>query len=38
MIFGTHVVVYTKTAKADRVFFRDLLGVQVGGCGSADAG
>jgi hypothetical protein len=33
MIFGTHVVVYTKMAEADRVFFRDLLGFK-----SVDAG
>jgi catechol 2,3-dioxygenase-like lactoylglutathione lyase family enzyme len=26
MIFGAHVVVYTKNAEADRAFFRDVLG------------
>ena len=33
MIFGTHVVVYSKNAEADRVFFRDILGFN-----SVDAG
>ncbi len=33
MICGAHVVVYTKNAEADRVFFRDLLGFK-----SVDAG
>ena|SRR5579862_3840066 len=26
MIFGTHVVIYSKDAEADRAFFRDVLG------------
>ena len=33
MISGAHVVVYSKDAEADRVFFRDVLGF-----GSVDAG
>jgi len=33
MIFGTHVVVYSKDADADRTFFRDVLGFR-----SVDAG
>ncbi len=33
MIFGAHVIVNTKNAEADRVFFRDVLG-----CKSVDAG
>ena len=33
MIFGTHVIVYTKDATADRAFFRDVLGFS-----SVDAG
>lgn len=33
MIFGAHVVVYSKDAAADRAFFRDVLG-----CSSVDAG
>ena len=33
MIFGTHVVVYSKDAAADRAFFRDVLGLS-----SVDAG
>jgi catechol 2,3-dioxygenase-like lactoylglutathione lyase family enzyme len=33
MIFGAHVVVYTKDANADRQFFRDVLGFK-----SVDAG
>jgi catechol 2,3-dioxygenase-like lactoylglutathione lyase family enzyme len=33
MIFGTHVVVYSKDAEADRAFFRDVLGFE-----SVDAG
>lgn len=33
MIFGTHVVVYSKDAEADRAFFRDILGFA-----SVDAG
>jgi len=33
MIFGTHVVVYSKDAAADRAFFRDVLGFP-----SVDAG
>jgi catechol 2,3-dioxygenase-like lactoylglutathione lyase family enzyme len=33
MINGTHVVIYSKNAEADRVFFRDHLGF-----GSVDAG
>jgi catechol 2,3-dioxygenase-like lactoylglutathione lyase family enzyme len=33
MIFGAHVVVYTKDAEADRAFFRDVLGFA-----SVDAG
>src|SRR4051812_1951771 len=34
MIFGAHVIVYSKDAEADRAFFRDVLGfgsVDVGG-------
>jgi len=26
MIFGAHVIVYSKNAEADRAFFRDVLG------------
>jgi len=26
MIFGAHVIVYSKDAEADRAFFRDILG------------
>jgi catechol 2,3-dioxygenase-like lactoylglutathione lyase family enzyme len=33
MIFGAHVVVYSKDAEADRAFFRDVLGLP-----SVDAG
>ena len=33
MIFGSHVVVYSKDAEADRAFFRDILGFA-----SVDAG
>lgn len=33
MIFGTHIVVYSKNADADREFFRDVLGFK-----SVDAG
>ena len=33
MIFGAHVIVYSKDAEADRVFFRDTLGLK-----SVDAG
>ncbi len=33
MIFGAHVIVYSKDAEADRVFLRDVLGF-----GSVDAG
>jgi catechol 2,3-dioxygenase-like lactoylglutathione lyase family enzyme len=33
MIFGAHVVVYTKNPDADRAFFRDILGFK-----SVDAG
>ena len=33
MIFGAHVIVYSKDATADRAFFRDILGF-----GSVDAG
>jgi catechol 2,3-dioxygenase-like lactoylglutathione lyase family enzyme len=33
MISGAHVVIYSKDAEADRVFFRDVLGFQ-----SVDAG
>src|SRR5579864_3991408 len=33
MIFGAHVVVYSKNAEADRAFFRDVLGFK-----SVDAG
>jgi catechol 2,3-dioxygenase-like lactoylglutathione lyase family enzyme len=33
MISGTHVIIYTKDAEADRVFFRDVLGFR-----SVDAG
>ena len=33
MITGTHVIIYTKDAEADRVFFRDVLGFR-----SVDAG
>ena len=33
MIFGAHVIVYSKDAEADRVFFRDILGFK-----SVDAG
>ena len=33
MIFGAHVIVYTKDAEADRAFFRDVLGFK-----SVDAG
>lgn len=33
MIFGTHVIVYSKDATADRAFFRDVLGFS-----SVDAG
>ncbi len=33
MIFGAHVIIYSKDAEADRVFFRDILGFK-----SVDAG
>jgi catechol 2,3-dioxygenase-like lactoylglutathione lyase family enzyme len=33
MIFGAHVIVYSKDAEADRLFFRDMLGFA-----SVDAG
>jgi catechol 2,3-dioxygenase-like lactoylglutathione lyase family enzyme len=33
MIFGAHVIVYSKDAEADRTFFRDVLGLK-----SVDAG
>ena len=33
MIFGAHIVVYSKNAEADRAFFRDVLGLR-----SVDAG
>jgi len=33
MIFGAHVIVYSKNAEADRAFFRDVLGFK-----SVDAG
>ncbi|HEY2463278.1 MAG TPA: hypothetical protein VGI32_04415 [Steroidobacteraceae bacterium] len=33
MIFGAHVVLYSKDAAADRAFFRDVLGLK-----SIDAG
>ena len=33
MVFGAHVIVYSKDAAADRAFFRDVLGFS-----SADAG
>lgn len=33
MIFGAHVVIYSKDAEADRTFFRDVLGFK-----SVDAG
>ena len=33
MVFGAHVIVYSKDAAADRAFFRDILGFK-----SADAG
>jgi len=33
MIFGAHLVVYSKNAEADRAFFRDVLGLE-----SVDAG
>lgn len=33
MIFGSHVIVYSKDAEADRAFFRDVLGFK-----SVDAG
>src|ERR1700675_2632998 len=33
MISGTHVIIYSKDAEADRAFFRDVLGFQ-----SVDAG
>jgi catechol 2,3-dioxygenase-like lactoylglutathione lyase family enzyme len=33
MIFGAHVIVYSKNADADRAFFRDILGFK-----SVDAG
>ena len=33
MIFGAHVIVYSKDAEADRAFFRDVLGLS-----SVDAG
>jgi catechol 2,3-dioxygenase-like lactoylglutathione lyase family enzyme len=33
MIFGAHVIVYSKDAEADRAFFRDILGFR-----SVDAG
>jgi catechol 2,3-dioxygenase-like lactoylglutathione lyase family enzyme len=33
MIFGAHVIVYSKNAEADRAFFRDILGFP-----SVDAG
>jgi catechol 2,3-dioxygenase-like lactoylglutathione lyase family enzyme len=28
MIFGAHIVVYSKNAEADRAFFRDVLGLK----------
>ena len=33
MIFGAHIIVYSKDAEADRAFFRDILGFA-----SVDAG
>jgi catechol 2,3-dioxygenase-like lactoylglutathione lyase family enzyme len=33
MIFGAHVIIYSKDAESDRVFFRDVLGFK-----SVDAG
>ena len=33
MIFGAHIVLYSKNADADRAFFRDILGLK-----SVDAG
>ena len=33
MIFGAHVIIYSKDAEADRIFFRDILGFK-----SVDAG
>ena len=33
MIFGAHVIIYSKDAEADRAFFRDILGLS-----SVDAG
>jgi catechol 2,3-dioxygenase-like lactoylglutathione lyase family enzyme len=33
MIFGAHVILYSKNAEADRAFFRDVLGLK-----SVDAG
>ena len=33
MIFGAHVIIYSKDAEADRAFFRDVLGFK-----SVDAG
>ena len=33
MIFGAHIVLYSKDADADRAFFRDILGLK-----SVDAG
>jgi catechol 2,3-dioxygenase-like lactoylglutathione lyase family enzyme len=33
MIFGAHIVLYSKDSEADRVFFRDVLGLK-----SVDAG
>lgn len=33
MIFGAHVILYSKNAEADRAFFRDVLGFK-----SVDAG
>ena len=34
MIFGAHVIVYSKDAEADRAFLRDVLGIQACGCGA----
>ena len=34
MIFGAHVIVYSKDAKADRVFLRDVLGLSAVDAGS----
>ena len=35
MIFGAHVIVYSQDARADRAFFRDVLGFSSAGTRAA---